>query len=188
MNKQQYLLCVRTRLTNATALFVNSLKHTQVQVRRPCFLCQFAPPPSPALPHHRPTPTRNDNPSFYQQPLPRRLSNPETVLLETTATAAAAAAAATELVPPTGSNGDFNAIIGADSRSPAAATATATAGAVAGSAVVVAQQEPLPRRKKRRKGKEPEILLEGDLLVNTPKMVGLVWSSLVLNAVYLVQV
>lgn len=43
-----------------------------------------------------------------------------------------------------------------------------------------------PRRKKR--GKDPEVLVEGDLLVNTPKMIGLVWSSLALNAAYLLQV
>lgn len=43
-------------------------------------------------------------------------------------------------------------------------------------------------KKKRRNSREPEVLLEGDLLVNTPKMVGLVWSSLALNAAYLLQV
>ena len=44
-----------------------------------------------------------------------------------------------------------------------------------------------PGRKKKR-GKEPEVIVEGDLLVNTPKMVALVWSSLALNAAYLAQV
>lgn len=44
-----------------------------------------------------------------------------------------------------------------------------------------------PGRKKKR-GKEPEVIVEGDLLENTPKMVALVWSSLALNAAYLAQV
>ncbi len=56
-------------------------------------------------------------------------------------------------------------------------------------AVVVNEESALqPRTKKRRKTKDPEILLEGDLLENTPKMVGLVWSSLALNTLYLLQV
>jgi len=57
-------------------------------------------------------------------------------------------------------------------------------------AAVAANEEPTlqPRKKKRRKTKDPEVLLEGDLLENTPKMVGLVWSSLALNALYLLQV
>lgn len=48
--------------------------------------------------------------------------------------------------------------------------------------------QPEPGKKKRRKTKDPEVLLEGDRLENTPKMVGLVWTSLVLNALYLLQV
>lgn len=43
------------------------------------------------------------------------------------------------------------------------------------------------RNKKKRKGKEPE-LVEGDALVNTPKMLALVYSSLGLNGLCLLQV
>lgn len=43
------------------------------------------------------------------------------------------------------------------------------------------------RKKNKRKGKDPE-LLEGDELVNTPKMLALVYSSLGLNGLYLLQV
>lgn len=46
---------------------------------------------------------------------------------------------------------------------------------------------PEKRIRKQRKGKDPEVV-EGDDLVNTPKMVALVWSSLALNLAYLLQV
>ncbi|CAM9326467.1 unnamed protein product [Ectocarpus sp. 12 AP-2014] len=95
-----------------------------------------------------------------------RQTDPKTTFLEATAAAAAvaeqptvAAAAAT--------------IVDADLRpSP-------------GAAVVV--EEPLSRRQGRRPGKAPEVVVEGDLLGNTPKMIALVWSSLALNAIYLLQ-
>eukprot|EP00903_Cladosiphon_okamuranus_P020326 g18649.t1 len=57
--------------------------------------------------------------------------------------------------------------------------------APAAAAEVEAEATREPVRKKRTK--EPEVLVEGDLLVNTPKMVGLVWSSLALNAAYFLQ-
>lgn len=44
------------------------------------------------------------------------------------------------------------------------------------------------RRKRKAGGKAPELVIEGDKLVNTPKMLGLVYSSLALLAAYFVQV
>lgn len=42
--------------------------------------------------------------------------------------------------------------------------------------------------KRRRKGKEPELVIDGDMLVNTPKMIVLVYLSLGLLSAYFVQV
>lgn len=53
--------------------------------------------------------------------------------------------------------------------------------------IAVAPPSEKPRSARRkRKMKEPE-LLEGDMLVDTPKMLALVYSSLGLNALYLLQ-
>lgn len=46
---------------------------------------------------------------------------------------------------------------------------------------------PEKRIRKKRKGKDP-VVVEGDNLANTPKMIALVWSSLALNLAYLLQV
>lgn len=54
------------------------------------------------------------------------------------------------------------------------------------SAVPRVVEIPEPRRKVR--GREPELVIEGDKLVNTPKMLGLVYSSLALLALYFAQV
>lgn len=67
--------------------------------------------------------------------------------------------------------------------SPAAAVVDASSRP---SSVSIPESNAEPKRTKRR-GKEPE-LLEGDGLANTPKMVALVYASLGLNAVYLIQV
>lgn len=61
-------------------------------------------------------------------------------------------------------------------------------GGSSGVNVVVAPPAEKPQSgKRKRKMKEPN-LLEGDMLVNTPKMLALVYSSLGLNALYLLQV
>lgn len=57
---------------------------------------------------------------------------------------------------------------------------------VASTAVESVEEAPTARRK--GKGKEPDLVVEGDMLINTPKMVGLVHLSLLLLAVYFVQV
>lgn len=43
-------------------------------------------------------------------------------------------------------------------------------------------------KKNRRKAGKAPVVVEGDDLANTPKMIALVWSSLALNALYLLQV
>eukprot|EP00752_Nemacystus_decipiens_P002026 g1941.t1 len=93
---------------------------------------------------------------------------PDTALLDTAAAVAATAAEALT-----------------DKRSPVAPSETPAVAAAAAAAPPTATATRAPRRKKR--GKEPEVMVEGDLLVNTPKMVALVWSALALNAAYLVQ-
>lgn len=57
-----------------------------------------------------------------------------------------------------------------------------------GASVTVAPPVEKPRSARRKRNrKEPE-LLEGDMLIDTPKMLALVYSSLGLNLLYLLQV
>lgn len=105
---------------------------------------------------------------FRRQILSLRQSDPKTTFLEATAAAAAV------VEQPTVGAAAAAVIVDADVRPSSGAAAV--------------MEEPLSRRKARRPGKAPEVVVEGDLLGNTPKMIALVWSSLALNAMYLLQV